>query len=468
MYKSINGLLLCLILSLCFQKASQAQTFRIGNVQTLKATAFDQKTKNIFAIHKDSIRVFYPPDYRKTRLIPIVPPDSYFPRPFIAICSDSALHFVNRSGGMVYRLENDSIKRIDRSFNHKMQINSNIFARNDTLMIFGGYGFWSDRNFFTYFSNETKEWEIIPPSGSSRLPPGGQNTFLTQNEKQTYIFSGSTTNEFNPLQVDDFKEVWRFDWNVRSWEHLGDQDLDFHNYSEVLHLGDKMLFGLPDKAQYVLVDPGDNHLTYYHISGKRKNNYPKNSQLNDIRSFYDEGKAYLVKFRSSQTEQWDGELVYSIIPIEDLLADPLYVENMYTTDAFPLKYAGGAAGILGVFLISLYARKRYLEKDKIVVSEKSVSFRRRKFAIDPTSLNVLNLLLRSKNDIQSQDIIDLVENPGQSSAHNIRIKNQVIENLNFQIKTLLGRDEDIIKSKPFKDDKRIKSYQINSDYFVVR
>ena len=197
------------------------QTFDIGNAGTLKATAFDKSTKKVYAIWKDSIRVFLPPDYTASKLIPVKPPETFFPDVFDPICLDSTLLFVKTSGGIVYQLQGDSLIRIDQSFDHKMQINSTIFTHNDTLMRYGGYGFWSDRNFVTYFSSETHEWEIVPASGSDLLPKGSHDNLIVQNGPQLAIFSGLSTNEFNPLEVEEFREIWSFDLKDRSWKHLG-------------------------------------------------------------------------------------------------------------------------------------------------------------------------------------------------------------------------------------------------------
>ncbi len=142
-------LLILWILGFSPQSACYSQTFRVGNFQSLKATAFDKESKNIFAVWEDSVRVFYAPEYKTSKLIPIDPPGINFVGPYQPIVVKSELHFVSNSGGMVYRLEEGGLRRIDKSFDHKMQINSTLFTHNDTLMRYGGYGFWSQRNFFT-------------------------------------------------------------------------------------------------------------------------------------------------------------------------------------------------------------------------------------------------------------------------------------------------------------------------------
>ena len=463
--------LLCLLLAwgICPQTQCLAQTFDIGNAQSLKATAFNKRTKNIYALWSDSIRVFFPPEYTASKLMPVKPPERLFPLGYESICLGSTLYFVKKSGGLVYQLQGDSIRRIDRSFNHKMQINSTIFAHNDTLMLYGGYGFWSDRNIITYFSSETREWEIIPPEGSELLPRGSHNGLFVQKGTQTIIFSGLSTNTYNPLNVDEFREVWSFDLKDRSWSHLGDLTEDFHKYIEILHLGDKILFGSPNKHLWVLVDPFNNELTFYNISGNRRIVYPHQPQHNDVRSFYDEGKIFLARPKDIPTssENGYGELVYTILDVEELLGDPLYSGQMYATKGFPMKWAGGAFGAIGALLLVFYGRKRFLEKDKLVVSHRNIRHNGKTVAIDPASLKVLNLLLRSADEVSSQKVIDLVENPTQNSAHNIRVKNQLIENLNLHFKTLLALDEDVIQSRKSEEDKRIKTYQIQRQYFKL-
>ena len=471
MGKSWRRLLMLFLLGMLSKPSDcLAQTFRIGNVRSLKATAFDRDSKTIYAIWKDSIRAFYPPDYTSTRLIPVTPPELYFPEGFAALCVDSSLYFVHISGGIVYKLEKDSLVRIDRSFDHKMQINSTIFARNDTIFRYGGYGFWSDRNFFTYFSQETREWEILPPKGSKQLPRGGQNTRVAQDEGHIYIFSGISTSKFNPLVFEDFRELWRFDMNTYGWEHLGNLTQDFHKYIKVLHLGDKILLGSPTQTQWVLVDPAKNELAYYDIDAAKKNVYSRTSNfLYGINSFYDDGKIYLVQSNHpNRSVAWDGELVCTIVDEEYLLGDPVNSERMYSTDSLPMKMAGGIAGAAGVLLLAFYGRKKYKERNLLKVSNKEVRYKGRKIPMDPAQLKVLNLLLRTSGEVPTSEILDLVENPQQSPAHNFRVKNQVIENLNFQLKTILSLEEDPIQSKKSDEDKRIKSYLIQSRYFLVK
>ena len=56
-------------------------------------------------------------------------------------------YIVSISGGMVWKLINDSFIRIDDSYHHKMTFGSDVFVHSDTILKYGGYGYWSNRNF---------------------------------------------------------------------------------------------------------------------------------------------------------------------------------------------------------------------------------------------------------------------------------------------------------------------------------
>ena len=43
------------------------------------------------------------------------------------------------------------------------------FVYNDKIHIYGGYGFWSFKNFITFFDENVKQWDILYNSSNSRL-----------------------------------------------------------------------------------------------------------------------------------------------------------------------------------------------------------------------------------------------------------------------------------------------------------
>ena len=64
---------------------------------------------------------------------------------------NSQIYFLDPLGGGVFEFQKDSLTRIDKSYKHRMQIDATVFVKNDTVFKYGGYGFWSVRNFITFF-----------------------------------------------------------------------------------------------------------------------------------------------------------------------------------------------------------------------------------------------------------------------------------------------------------------------------
>ena len=50
--------------------------------------------------------------------------------------------FINKASGIVYKIQDSSLNRIDNSLDNKLLIDSYIFKHNDTIFRYGGYGFW--------------------------------------------------------------------------------------------------------------------------------------------------------------------------------------------------------------------------------------------------------------------------------------------------------------------------------------
>ena len=79
------------------------------------------------------------------------------------------LYFIHGSGGMVYMIKNDTVRRVDKSFDHQMQHGACWFEHNNTAFSYGGYGFWSNRDFFTYYTPNRMNGKYIIRSIQQRF-----------------------------------------------------------------------------------------------------------------------------------------------------------------------------------------------------------------------------------------------------------------------------------------------------------
>ena len=137
---------------------------------------------------------------------------------------NNQLHLLSQRGGLLYRVENDSTIRIDKSFQHHKQFQSNDFVYRDTLFRYGGYGFWRANNFFTYFDHSTEEWEYYPTNGY--LVPDeayGGKTFIL--EDTFYVLGGQKVNESTGLASEKSNQIWTFNFLTREWSNRGKRAL---------------------------------------------------------------------------------------------------------------------------------------------------------------------------------------------------------------------------------------------------
>ena len=149
------------------------------------------------------------------------------------LIKNSEYFLVNSLGGELLHLNENKTERIDHSFSHKNQLKSSLFTFQNTIYRFGGYGFFDSRNFFTYFSNETNEWEALETK-SKVFPPGlFDNKFFIHNNN-FYVFGGYSIDINNRSTRNSNDELWKFSLDDKKWKLVTKNsifnDLNFSNF----------------------------------------------------------------------------------------------------------------------------------------------------------------------------------------------------------------------------------------------
>jgi hypothetical protein len=134
--------------------------------------------------------------------------------------SKKSYYFVSTSCGNVYELKHDTLKRIDHSFPHRNQYAAPMFAWNNSVFMFGGYGFFQVKNVFTRYIPQAKEWfEVISKSKENPSPRSGP-VFLAENNK-FYLIGGVNRNR---LDDNYLRDCWMYDCQKKTWERLGEMN----------------------------------------------------------------------------------------------------------------------------------------------------------------------------------------------------------------------------------------------------
>ena len=362
------------------------------------------------------------------------------------------IYFVSSAGGMVYTIKNDTIKRIDKSFNHGMQYGAQVFEHDDTAFKYGGYGFWSNRDFFTYYDKKQDEWEVYDPINSDITPKGSAFYLSIKNENLFHVFGGSSVNPHNRRQQFKNNEVWTFDFKNSTWQYRGKHDpIDEHD--RIIPFDNRLI--LIKKNRMTLIDVQGNSKTIY-------DNSPISAQAAGMRyANYTNGKFYVIIGNSTGA-------YLNIVEEEDFFGKKNGETRFYKNQGYWFKKGGILFLIMsGIILIFWLIKKNFINRNKIKLLDNGLRYHLKFTEFDQESMKIIKLLL-SENEVHSSSILQIVEKEQYSPAHNERIKVQKINDINIKVATLLRVKEDLITSFKSPQDRRIRLYKISKEYFNLR
>lgn len=374
---------------------------------------------------------------------------------YITINVNDELYLVQQKGGLVFKFENDSIKRVDRSFTHRMQIGSSIFSRDDKIYRYGGYGFWSFRNFFTFFSPELLEWEAHSPINSTEFPEGTANGLFAITDNLFITLNGHISNPKNLNDTSAFTdEIWQYDFEKQKWSYLGNLMNEITGIRSKVMLGDEILIIVND-SKLIRIKPFDNKVQEYRLTTLQHKLYASSGNL----GVYKRGNQYysFVKYDNINS-------VELVTRNEDEFFGELIKESKLYQDLSPWRYLLLLLALPMLFYIRKFILLNKERNSKITINNDGLIYHRVFFEFEEKELEVINLLL-DFDVVHSSDILALVENPNHNYSHNMRTKNQLIDKVNYKFKTMLKIDYDLITSEKSAEDKRIIDYKMDKTYF---
>ena len=359
---------------------------------------------------------------------------------------------VSRGSGMVWKVENDSFKRADNSYNHKMTNQSSVFVRNDTIMKFGGYGYWSSRNFFTYYSDTTKEWEYYLINPKSVLPPGVSAIGMTFSDGYLYFSGGFKRDPRIPLNKIMNDNVWRFSFSEKTWRDLGTAKFVSIPNEQLLDLGNGRL--LPTTASKYIKPVGN--FIY---------DYPNNeiSLINGFSSSVSIENGFVANdsLYNYRNNQLIGISTNSLLNNDLIKQGAMYVDTNTLFKSLT-KFTTIALIILFGVVLFLYSKNRKRPR----VSQTGFRFDRVHYPLSVNELMVLNLILYNKR-VESKLILKSIYDNELSVAQNNRRKTEIVESLNKKVSGIMGVKNFISSKKSLKDQRVLIYYSNFRSDFVL-
>ena len=369
------------------------------------------------------------------------------------IVKNKEYYFINNASGLVYKVQDDNLRRVDNSLDNRLLKDSYIFQHNDTIFRYGGYGFWSQRNFIIYYDESIREWEIYKTNNNSYSPAGSYKGVYFKNKNDVYFIGGQKVDEKNKLESIDNQDVVKFNFKTKSFEYLGKLNFNFDVYSLIVK--DDEGFVINNGSQIAYIKPNENKVLFYDKTPLQLN--LKNYQEKVTNNYFFDESYFLEVFRNQNFETNLFKISKSDFfknnKEESMLYDSRIEDSINVSTLFLI--------IMFIILI-LYAFDRY-RFNMILLSPDGIIYKRVLNRLNNKEIDVIVKLINNEV-IATKSILNIVENPNLSYPHNIKIKDQFLRELNLKLSTIFNTNYDPIIVKKSKTDARIKEYSFKDAF----
>ena len=370
------------------------------------------------------------------------------PSDFSTILKRNKLLFLENRGGDILALNsNNSLVKIDNSNISNFFIGSSIFIRNDTIFKHGGYGYWTQSNFLTYFEDLTKEWQIYPISQKSEIPPdiAAHNSLII--DDSYYFFGGASISENGSRVVSNLnEEVWCFNFKEKKWYLIGTFLRDHIIPIYTSFTKGSSLFILDDKKQLYEIDLLSNLITKYKIAPILYR------FIKEIKPIYYKGLVYFLDDSGNINKISITELTKEVEEITVFYKNQNFLQIVLIVTFFSI-----------VFFIIFNSYKEYDNNKKLKLLENGIRFKNKFIELEELSIAIIRMVEREEAELSK--VYDLVKKNHLSKIQNERIKNQFIDQINMKLSVLTGEKEDFLIVSKSSFDKRYKTISINKSIF---
>ncbi|MBT8384202.1 MAG: hypothetical protein KJO83_00675, partial [Bacteroidia bacterium] len=397
--------ILFFLLSIC----GFSQQITLGNLDSIQNYSLDPNNKQFYIFFKNRYEKLDLKTFERTSKKVFIPSEFNF-KGYVPMRIDTTQYFVSEHGGLVYVMKNDSIYRIDKSFDHRMQNSSIVFEHDSKLIKYGGYGFWSSRNFFTYFDEKSKEWEVISPVNSTNMPDGTHDGNFIKNGNDIYLFNGLKVNPYDRIQFIKNDEVWKYNLKDNIWTYLGKTSKkEFNSF----FLNERLISF--EDHQLHEIDIANNKMITYRRRPLGKMAFIRShyrSLFAGLNPFLLDDKIYFLSGTN------DNNHVLNAVDQKEFFGDQIAVTAFYKNN-----YWYGARllillSVIVLFVVSvILALKYHKKRNKIRLLDNGIRFKNKFTEFDNESMEIIKSLL-SQNEVSSNTILQMVEKDQYSAAHN--------------------------------------------------
>ena len=390
--------------------------------------------KNVLS-YKNSLRdssiVFYKKGFNNTN--------------FKSINTELKTFLILNGGGPVLQIEKNKITRIDNSVEQKNQFGAAIFEHNNQLHMHGGYGFWTFKDYTTYFDATTNQWELCVFDVTPNLKPRWKSIFH-KTKNNLYVLGGRASLIENQRIDAAIKDVFKIDFQTKSVELFESgfnpqipitssafQGFKINNQKGYLNHFDIAVF-----------DFENNTVTEYDTA-----EFFKNKQQNTPLLSAGDSIVFINNKQGSKTIEF--------ISVQQALQKPLKTVAIFNLDSpgFPYKkmFAFVSAVLIALFLYFLFDYKDYI--NKLVHHDGQWLYYSNNKILISKDQSITVGLLEKNGQFSSTELNKIIsKNKSYAKSHLTHLRQRFIENLNLAYYNLTSFNEPLISSTKNPADKR--------------
>ena len=370
---------------------------------------------------------------------------------FFTIISSNKLYLVSNGAGPVFLKDGNAFKRIDNTSLHKNQFGGARFIFNNKIHIYGGYGFWSFKNFISFFDENIKQWDLVY-NDSKFIPPGRWKPIYNLINDKLYVLGGRTGSPRSQGEDQTFSDVFYFDFSSKEFVSLGKLNTKLNSSYSLFSQPqiDNNIFLIYDN-NITKIDFTSLTFTIYYkkmFMPMADNKYPtfiNNQTLYFISNIA--GEKQLNSFNLNQINKNFESKTFSLlddeseIPLEQYILFGLFIVIVFWT------------------ILKIFSFKDYI-KGLILYDEKNIYYNNDRVLVDKKEQQLISFL-SNNNFISATKLNTIISNQEFTKSHFTALRNKLVSSLNKKLFKLTSNERCIIEIKHPKDN-RIKVYKADS------
>ncbi|MFM7193152.1 MAG: hypothetical protein ACKOYP_00015, partial [Bacteroidota bacterium] len=358
---------------------------------------------------------------------------------------------------------------------NKVTINASLFAHNTDYYMFGGYGLWSNRSTLLRL-NRYDRWEPViferedGRSEAESFPPPLHHTVFIISGDTGIIYNGYLVDPTDRLHKPTWDGVWMLDIPGRRWQELGTLNREFIPSPDFPILSITVPTGtllFPDTQSVPLLQKNGRMMTI-HRHSLASLELLSNDHTRWV-PFYRNGSIhyYHAIDRERGLPETEQLVEFRSIDLEDFLGPvtgeaPLF----FPTNSGP-SFPWWGYLLLALLPGGIIALKKFRNQAKPLaeLTAEGIRYRSTLHELDPSAHAILQVLLNHDGAVSSDALVAAIRNPNLQYSHNNRIKNELMRQLNVQLRAILNVKEDLITSTFAGKDKRFRWYTLDRSRF---